>query len=40
MFRMIGALKDDNNTSSNIPQKTINNTQKKNTEENGPVFFL
>lgn len=40
MFRMIGALKEENKTPTNIPQGTINSTQKKNTEENGPVFFL
>ena len=39
MFRMIGALKDDNQTLT--PEaRNSSNPQKKNTEETGPVFFL
>ena len=43
MFRMIGALKDNNNNnnnSSNISKSSESNSQKKNPETIGPVFFL
>ena len=39
MFRMIGALKDDSKN-SNITPNTTNNIEEKNTNPNGPVFFI
>lgn len=38
MFRMVNALKDDNNTSNNTDETT--STKEKNTNPSGPVFFL
>ncbi len=39
MFRMINALKDDNNN-SNLKTQPTSNIQEKNTDTSGPVFFL
>ena len=38
MFRMLGALKDDDTPNNNT--KIENNNEKKNTNQEGPVFFL
>lgn len=40
MFRMINALRNDNNTSSQQHTTNNNATEEKNTNPSGPVFFL
>ena len=40
MFRMIGALKDENRNTTNTPIINNNENIEKNTNPNGPVLFL